>query len=621
MADFASRILSQLGASTNRSATAQSLLTSFGAGADGALSQAEFQRVFAEIELQRSTAPTSSIQPTTFSARKTVFECMLYPSFRNNYSVAKSQASEMLAALDANKDGSVTLNELQSYDPNADTSKPTTDPTATTPAQTTDTSSSTSSDSTASGTSTDPVSNSPVTPAPTFIAMALTTVGSIANTSAAASFATMMLQAFDTAGKGYFTADDVQAACEADPALGDPSHAHSIVSQLDGNGDGEVTQQEAVIGYQQLDLASNLLGAFDPTGAGYIDLNQLMSKMAPISPSFAELMKSWDGDGDGQLNSADLLSGIKASSMPLSEMSSLANVVNSAMNAQRLMSQYDSSNKGFITAADLTAAWANAQTPGDAAIAQNTLTGWDVNSDGQVNLGELINGQQVGDVANQLLAQFDPAMLGYIDLSSADGAAMSAAPKLVNLLKSWDVDGNAQLTQGEIVNGLQASNLKYQLQSKAPDASGSQDAAGQALSIMSQMDINYDGQINLSEFVNFASANASISADPISTFNAWDTNNDGYLTLDEVQTGIQTIQQAQSILSQYDTAGKGYFDANDLEAALTTNDPTQAQSDAAAQAQQIMNFWDADGDGKVTVQEVIQGIKGGGYVGGVQLGA
>ena len=613
MADLASRILSQLGASTNRSAAAQSLLSSFGAGADGAVSQAEFQRVFAEIELQRSTAPTSAIQPTSFGARKTVFECMLYPSFRNNYSVAKSQASEMLAALDANKDGSVTLNELQSYDPNADKSTPSTDPTTPPPSQATDTSSANSSD------STDPVSTPPVTPAPSFIAMALTTVGSIANTSAAASFATMTLQAFDAAGKGYFTADDVQSACEADPALGDPSHAHSIISQLDGNGDGQVTQQEAVIGYQQLDLASNLLGAFDPTGAGYIDLSQLLRQVAPISPSFAELMKSWDSAGDGQLNSADLLSGIKASSMSLSEMSSLANVVNSAMNAQQLMSQYDPANKGYITAADLTAAWANTQNPADAATAQSTLTAWDANSDGQVSLGELINGQQVGYVANQLLTQFDPSMLGYIDLSPASGASMAAAPNLVNLMKSWDVDGNAQLTQGEIVSGLQASNLKYQLQSKAPGASGSQDAAAQALSIMSQMDINYDGQINLSEFVNFASANASVSADPISTFNAWDTNNDGYLTLDEVQTGIQTIQQAQSILSQYDTAGKGYFDANDLESALTSNDPTQAQSDAAAQAQQIMNFWDADGDGKVTVQEVIQGIKGGGYVGGVQL--
>ena len=138
---------------------------------------------------------------------------------------------------------------------------------------------------------------------------------------------------------------------------------------------------------------------------------------------------------------------------------------------------------------------------------------------------------------------------------------------------------------------------------------------------MSQIDANTDGQINLGEFLNYAGSNPAMSADPVSTFNAWDTNSDGYLTLDEMQTGIQTIQQAQAIVSQYDTAGKGYFDVTDMEAALQSMDPTTAPADIATQAQQIMGFWDANGDGQVTVQDVIQGVKSGGYVGGQQLAA
>jgi hypothetical protein len=39
----------------------------------------------------------------------------------------------------------------------------------------------------------------------------------------------------------------------------------------------------------------------------------------------------------------------------------------------------------------------------------------------------------------------------------------------------------------------------------------------------------------------------------------------------------------------------------------------------ATRAAQIMAFWDANGDGKVTVDEVIRGIEAGGYVGGEQL--
>ena len=610
MSDIATNILAELKTSTNKTATAQAVLSSFGASSTGSIGQADFQKVFAEVQLEQPAQSYSANAPTTFSTKRTIFECMLYPSYSTNYAAAQYQASEMLKSLDANSDGSVSLAELEAYGAQ-------TTPATTATGQGSSTGSG--STSTSSGSATGSTSATASASTPTFISMSLTTVASVAETASATTFANTMLTTFDTAGNGYFTLNDVQSAYANDPALGDASQAQSVISQFDVNGDGQVTKQELVTGYQQMDIASNLLGAYDPNGAGYIDLTSATAQIAGVSPSLAAMLKSWDSDNNGQLTNAELISGIQASSMSLSEMSALVSSVNASVEAQTSMSKYDTANKGYIVAADLTSASSGNQSSADLTAAQNAIAAWDENGNGQVNLGEMINGQQVTDVANQILSQFDPGQQGYIDLSAAGVSAMSAAPNFVNLLKSWDADNNGELTQQEIMNGLQTSNVKYQIQAKQQNASTSTDAASQAVSLLSAVDTNYDGQINLGEFLNFAGSDASISSDPISTFNAWDTNKDGYLTLDELQTGIQTIQQAQSIVSQYDTSGKGYFDAADLEAALSSADPTQSSTDVAAQAQQIMNFWDADANGKVTVQEVIQGVKSGGYVGGQQL--
>lgn len=604
MSDFATRILAELKASSNKSATGQALIRAFGAGSGGAIRQADFQRVFAELELGQPKGGLSSnaIQPTTFNLKRTIFECQLYPSFSNNYATAKYQATEMLHALDSNADGSVTLGELAAYD----TPPPTPTPPAPTPPATDP----------GSSVTRDPAAPPP---APTFIAMSLTTVASIAQGASAKTFASNMLKSFDATGKGYFTADDVRAAFTADATLGDPAKAQSIVSELDGNGDGQVTHEELVASFQRLDIVSNLLGAFDPAGDGQIDIASLTGPAAAVSPALTAMLKTWDADSDGHLTSSEMIAGLKASPIPLGEMSALANAVNASINAQSAMAQYDVANKGYMTAADLTVSWSADQGANDPSTAQSAIASWDANGDAQVNLGEMISGQQVTDVANQLLSQFDPGGQGYIEVGSGAAAAMTFAPNLFNLLKSWDADNNGQVTRQEIMTGIQASNIKYQLNAKPKDAASPTDAGEQALSIMSQVDTNTDGQINLGEFLNFAGSDAAMASDPVSTFNAWDSNKDGYLSLDEMQTGIQTIQQAQFIVSQYDTKAKGYFDAADLETALSALDATTSPADIAAQAQQIMNFWDANGDGQVTVQEVIQGIKSGGYVGGQQL--
>ena len=456
-------------------------------------------------------------------------------------------------------------------------------------------------------------------PRPTFNAMPLTMMTSVAETVAATNSANAALKTFDVSSKGYFTLADMQDAYAKNSSLGDPTAVPSDFAQFDANSDGQVSQQELVSGYQQMDIASNLSADFDPNNAGYLNLSVLTPQINAASPSLGNLLKLWDTDNNSQLTNSEIITGIQKSTMSLSELSALVESVNVSISSEKTMAQYDTTNKGYITSTDLSTAWASANSTNDPATADSAISAWDQNSDGQVNLGEMISGQQVTDLASLLLSQFDPAMNGYIDVSSAGASAFAAAPSLFNLLKSWDADDNGQVTQLEIMNGIQASNAKSQLDATQKNTSAGTDAASQAVSIMSQVDTNFDGQINLDEFLNYAGSQASIGADPISTFNAWDTNHDGYVTLDELETGIQTIQQAQTIVSQYDTANKGYFDINDLKSALTSLNATTSSADIATQAQQIMSYWDSNSDGKVTAQEVIQGIQSGGYVGGQQL--
>ena len=69
----------------------------------------------------------------------------------------------------------------------------------------------------------------------------------------------------------------------------------------------------------------------------------------------------------------------------------------------------------------------------------------------------------------------------------------------------------------------------------------------------------------------------------------------------KTQSGVDTAQKATDLVASYDLAKKGYFDIADLQAAIDVS-PDKATSAPAAD---ILAAWDADGDGKVTAQDII----------------
>lgn len=125
MTDFAILLLTELrSAGTKSSAVDQAVLSQFGASTTDVVSQAQFQKAFAEMLLEQPTQTNAALAPTTFNVKKTIFDCMLYPSYSTNYATAEYQVAEMIATLDKNGDGNVSLSEMQIYSAGTQASTP-----------------------------------------------------------------------------------------------------------------------------------------------------------------------------------------------------------------------------------------------------------------------------------------------------------------------------------------------------------------------------------------------------------------------------------------------------------------------------------------------------------------
>ena len=380
--------------------------------------------------------------------------------------------------------------------------------------------------------------------------------------------------------------------------------ARQLVSGMDRNGSASVDGAE----FQH--MFATLLA--DPTrmpeATGSVATVHKTIFAETLYPSFSrnhaiaaymahEAMDALDQNGDGVANMAE----IGGSWTPPT----------AAARADVLLAKYDTAGKGYVELADIKAAWIADPSLGDANKAQQAIDAFDQNGDGKVTRAELTAGYQTMDHADALLNVFDPQKTGAIDIAAAANVTAPDDAQAQAHFAAWDSDKDGKLTRQELIAGIEAFDAAAQQPPPPPPPPITPtDPALLAATLLAQYDTNSSGGISSAEFA----AHAQV-ADAAATFAAWDTTADGELTLEELQKGIAQVQQAQSIIQQYDTAGKGWFDVADLAAAI---DPATVD-DVTARAQQIMAFWDSNSDGKVGVDEVILGIESGGYVGGQQL--
>ena len=299
-----------------------------------------------------------------------------------------------------------------------------------------------------------------------------------------------------------------------------PYHADQLKA-WDENTDGLLSSDELAKG--MLADAATILRQYDSGNKGYFTRDDIQAVLDANSGSNQGLtadgvMSYWDINKDGQVGMAEILSGMSGyiadhrNTPPVTASSVYKDAQTSA---QTTLTQFDQSGKGFITAADVAAAYSANSNLGDPAQADSTIAAWDLNNDQQVTYDELVSGIELSGWANSLLAQLDPANQGFIDVSQLAQLkiAMPAIPDANRVIAGWDGNGDGKIDQTELVSGLRAeanrliqtfdqSNKGYftlEDVQRVLTQNGSSDKQLAAGNIMVQWDIDQNGKVTLSE--------------------------------------------------------------------------------------------------------------------------
>jgi len=362
-------------------------------------------------------------------------------------------------------------------------------------------------------------------------------------------------------------------------------HAANVFTSLDTDKSGTLSRAEFMAG----------LGADPSTTPTDPSTTPTAPSTTPTDPSTT----STDPSSQTTTSSGTAIDATSSTSTTPSASDAL--VADATSQADQALALFDPTGKGYFDVNDVVAAFTQSPSLGDPATAAQTVSAWDDNGDGKVTRDELISGFTTMNLADALMNQLDPTGQGYIDTQSLSSVSLPNFPNASTIIAGWDANKDGQVSRQEVIDGFHALNAKASADTASSDAAAQDPAA-----LFAKYDTNQDGSLDLSEIT--AAAGSSGATDPSQTLAAWDTNGDGTVSQQEFTDGFNLIKQATGIIAQYDTAGKGYFDQADLQAAIDS-DPT---SNNGASASDLMKFWDSNGDGKVTVPEVLAGLANGG---------
>ena len=387
--------------------------------------------------------------------------------------------------------------------------------------------------------------------------------------------------------------------------------ARNCVAEFDRNGDGAIGGAEFLKVFASLQRADEAAGSGQTTymSAGIrptifdCTLFPAFSRNFAISAYQANAMvETYDRDGDQSVTLDELLYVTPVddgtTSSPVESPTDTTASSNepppptpptAEERADDLLTLYDKQAKGYIDISDIISAWVNDPSLGDVSQAGNAIAVWDRNGDEKVTRDELIAGYRDLDAANALLTALADPTTGTIKLADVNDSQLSTLGLTRDQLNAWDADTNGDVTRTEVLNALRKVNA-----ATAPTA----EMIAQAL--MTRFDQDKSGTLSLDEFTQTLASYQLDAAQAQDNFAAWDLDRNNEISSAELATGIKAIQDAQAQVAVFDTDGKGYFTLQDLQRAIAA-DP----SSTSASADDLMTWWDVNGDGMVTPQDVI----------------
>lgn len=378
--------------------------------------------------------------------------------------------------------------------------------------------------------------------------------------------------------------------------------ARNCVSEFDRNADGSISGAEFLKVFASLQRTDEVAGSgqtsyvragirptvFDCT------LFPAFSRSYAISAYQANAMlETYDRNDDQSVTLQELLyvepSATEDAQQPDETSPADAAPVTAEQRADDLMSLYDSTQKGYIDISDIVSAWVNDPSLGDISQAGNVISAWDRDGDEKVTREELIAGYQNLDAANAMMTALGDASSGTIKLATLTDEQLSSIDMSREELSLWDTDTSGELSRAEILAALRKASATSE---------ATADEIAQAL--VARFDIDGSGALNQDEFAQVLTTYNMDAAQAQENFTAWDLDQDGAIASNEMASGIKIIQDAKAQVAQFDVDHKGYFTLDDLQLAIAA-DP----SSTTASADDLMLWWDVDGDGKVTPQDVI----------------
>ena len=471
----------------------------------------------------------------------------------------------------------------------------------------------------------------------------------------------------------------IQVSNITDATVSGLSYSASTIAGWDTNNDGILTSDEILEGVRS--SLSSLLSSYGSPGATSFtgtDASKAIAGNPTLSDgvSAAAVVAHWDLDGDGSVTAGEIaaskLSEINANftnaASSSDAMTTSSAVLQSAQkNALSMLSIYDPSQQGSINAADITTAFSTNPTLSGGQTAAEVMALFDLNSDGIIDPDELVSGSELQTLSDMVFQKLDPTNTGFItttNLATADGSGL---PFALSTIAKWDANGDGSITPAEAIKGIYSevvstigqfdtSGKGYFDQADVQaviDANPTQYGSYSAASVLSQWDVNGDGEVTPSDVLAcmvasaknaaaipstasgaYASAKTtadatmelfdatgkgSITRDDIagtynadaslgmpsdapSTLSAWDVNGDGKVTELELMEDSIAAKMANSLLSQLDPEGTGAIDVSSLASSSIS---APYLSDPAT----TIASWDKNGDGSISQSELISGIE------------
>ena len=340
------------------------------------------------------------------------------------------------------------------------------------------------------------------------------------------------------------------------------SDVKAAFKRFDADGDGHVTKselQQVMSGFSSTEVES-IFALGDKDQSGGIDYQEFISLMLPNAPAIIsklgmsfrsisnikESFKRFDVNGDGQISRSELKNGMKMSDGDLDVVFALG----------------------------------------------------DLDGDGEISMGEFV--LIMSPLAKNAVNRFRNCFKNI--------------QELVTAFARFDANGDGSISQQELVAGMRDMRMSFSNEETS--------------AIFAAADINQDGEIAYTEFVSLmipAAGNAlnkfrksfGNAASAKNAFNKFDVNGDAEISYQELKNGVGSAfneNEVKAVFALGDTDQDGSISFLEFAKLMIANAIDvlgkfwKCFRDVKVLRQAFRQF-DIDGDGKISKQEVAQGMK------------